>query len=575
MRLMTRTRWFLITAILLFTILVSWLAWVRPRAVDMAAYAPADSLLYLESNNPTDVVAALTSTDAWRLVEGLSDTHRIADTNNWSEKFVRWTGIGPIKSVIFTRAQVAVVVTDLGVAQDAESLTIKPEGALLIETHTSSRRIKDPVEQALKKFAEATYDQPVFRRTTVDGSEFLEWVARGNSRQVVATIAGTLVIVGNTERAVQKTLDVTLRRQPSLKDDADLLRLRLELKADRALAFGYVPEKKSARLLSVAVPMILGRAPGNTEFERLIDSGSAKIVGSLGWSCRPFMSGIEDRYRINLQPAVLVKLKELFSCQQSEPTSQPVLPNAYSSVTYYRFQNPATAWQGLKTGVSSQVDTLSAILFSSILKSALLPYGINEPDKFLSLVENPVYTARFESETPSSILVGKLRDKKAMKELLMTGMGFRLIDTTTEAEVFQNSENEFAARLVDRFVVIGSQAEVDRYFEKTTSFRPESLSTSQQTVLTSLSSSACILTYSDDKDRVRAFVSAMLTADGSTARWTDQREQRLGLLPYSATETTIAEHGIERITRSALGQFSTLLPLVLPERTRTNESSGR
>jgi hypothetical protein len=374
---------------------------------------------------------------------------------------------------------------------------------------------------------------------------------------------------------VQKTLDVTLRRQPSLKDDPDLLRLRLELKADHALAFGYVPEKKSARLLSVAVPMILGRAPGNTEFERLIDSGSAKIVGSLGWSCRPFMSGIEDRYRINLQPAVLVKLKEIFSCQQSEPTSQPVLPNDYSSVTYYRFQNPATAWQGLKTGVSSQVDTLSAILFSSILKSALLTYGINEPDKFLSLVEDPVYTARFESEIPGSILVGKLRDKKAMKELLTAEMGFRLIDTTTEAEVFQNSENEFAARLVDEFVVIGSQAEVDRYFEKATSLGPESLGTSRQTVLTSLSSSACILTYSDDKDRVRAFVSALVTADGSTAHWTDQREQSLALLPYSATETTMAEHGIERITRSALGQFSTLLPLVLPERTRTNESSGR
>jgi len=202
-----------ITALLLLAMFGAWLWWVRPRAVDMSAYAPADSLVYLESNNPADVLAALANTDAWKLVNDLSDNQRRMDSNNWSRKVVRWTGIGPVNSVIITRAQLAVVVTDLGVAQDDETFTVKPEGALLVETHTSASRIKPSVEQALKKFAETAYGQPTLKQTTVDGFDFIEWIAPGGSRQVVATITGTLVIVGNTERAVQKTLAVALHRR--------------------------------------------------------------------------------------------------------------------------------------------------------------------------------------------------------------------------------------------------------------------------------------------------------------------------------------------------------------------------
>ncbi|HZE62486.1 MAG TPA: hypothetical protein VE056_01335 [Pyrinomonadaceae bacterium] len=535
----------------------------------MSSYAPVDSLLYLESNNPADVLTTLTNTDAWQLVDAVAGNRRRTENNNWSRKFVRWTGIGPINSVILTRAQLAVVVTDLGVAQDEQTLTVKPEGALLIETHTSGNRIRPAVEQALKNFAETAYGQPTLKRTTVDGFEFVEWIAPGGSRQVVATIVGTLAIVGNTERAVQKIVAVTLRRRPSLKDDADLQKLRLELQSDHALAFGYVPATNSGRLLSFAVPMALGRAPGNTDFERLIKSASAKIVGSLAWSSTPFMNGIEDRYRINLQPAVVAKLKESFSCQQPDPASRTILPENFSSVTYYQFQSPTTAWQGLKTSVSSQVDALSAILFSSLLKSALLPYGINEPDKFLSLLDSPVLTARLNSDTAGSLLIAKLHDQTAMRELLTKEMGFRTIDATSNAEAFRNSDNEFAARFMNGLVIIGSEPEVARYVEQA---RAGSSHASPRTLLTPLSNAACVLTYTDDTDRDRAFVSSIVKARGAPARWSDQTERFLMQLPYSATETTLEEHGFDRITRSALGQFSTLLPLVLPARTKTDEN---
>ncbi len=569
---MTRTRLILIAALLLLGISTSWLWWVRPLTADMSSSAPADSLLYLESNNPADVVSGLSKTDAWKLVNSITGNHKQSDRGSWFKKFVRWTGIGPINSVIVTRAQIAVVVTDLGIAQEAESLTVKPEGALLVETHTSHSRIKDPVEQAVKKFAETAYGQPTLRRKTIDGFEFIEWIAPAGSRQVVSTIVGSLVIVGNSERAVQKTLATVLRRQPSLKGDPDLQQMRAELDADHSLAFGYVPATKSSQLLSVGIPMILGRPPGNSEFERLIDSNSAKIIGSVGWSSRLSMYIIEDRYRIDLHPAVVAKLKESFSCDRPDPTAQPVLPDDFSSVTYYGFQHPASSWQGLKTAVSTRVDAFSAILFSSLLKSALLPYGISEPDTFLSLVDNPVLTARFESSTQGSMLMARLHDPAAMRALVTQGMGFQLVSKKSNGEAFKNSESEFAATITNEFIVIGSQQEVERYTEKLTSASNALPGIARQNLLGPFSSGACILTYANDSHRIRAFVSTMVTSVGADARWSDQTEHMLTLLPYSVTETTLEEHGIERVTRSALGQFSTLLPLMFPEKPSINAS---
>lgn len=570
MRVMTRTRWFLLTTILVLLILGSWLWWVGYRPVDMATYAPADSLIFLESNNPGNVVETLTRTEAWKLVDTLTGKQSHAASSGWVKKFVRWTGIGPTNSVIFTRAQLAVVVTNLGVEQDEETLTVKPEGALLVETHTSASRSKPEVERALKKFAETAYGQPIQRRTTIDGFEFIEWLAPSGNRKVVATISGTLVIVGNSEAAVQKVLAVALGRQPSLKGDEELHRLRADVQAEHGLVFGYVPAGNSARLLSVAVPMLLGRAPGNNEFERLVSSSSAKIVASLGWSSVPVKNGVEDRYRINLQPAIVAKLKESFSCQQPDPTSQPMLPDNFSSLTYYWFQNPAVAWQGLRNSVSSQVDALSAIFFSSLLRSALISYGISDPEKFLSLVDSPVLTLRMEPESP--MLIAKIRDQTAMRELLTNGLGFQLIDPKPNVEAFKNPEDEFTARFVSGFVVIGSEPEVDRYAEKVTS--PFSKRSDIPQGLLPLSNRGCVLTFANDTDRVRAFVSTVATATGASTGWSHQSEYLLRSLPYSTTETTLEERGIERITRSPLGQFSTLLPLVFPARA-ANQNSGR
>jgi hypothetical protein len=569
MREMRRTRGLLILSVLLLAAGVGWLWWAKPRKVDMTTYAPANSLLYLESNRPLDVLEAIADTDTWKAVANLSRAPQSPSRSQWFQRFVGWTGIGPIESVVLARAQVAVIVTDLGTIEEGDTLRIKPEGAVIIETHTAERRIQTPFEESLKRLAEVTYGKPTSRRTTIDGVEFIEWTAPEGSRQLIGAIVGSLVIVGNTERAVQSCVKVYLRRAPSLKDDPELHRARLQLAGDQGLTFGYVPTENSARLLSVGVPLLMGLAPGDSDFQRLITAGASKVFGSLAWTSYPYRNGIEDRYLISLQPSIVTRLKPNFSAIRATAASQRVLPEDVYSVTYYKFENPVAAWQSLKSAVSSQIDALSAVVFSSLLRSALQPFGIDEPEKFLAAVNGDVITLRLDQSSERSLLLAGVRDRTSLRELFIKRSGVDIrSDRVGEAEILEDTQGETALSFIDDFVVMGSPSDVRGYSENArargTMMSDEKLR--RVTFFVPLSSSATILTYTNDEARVRSFISAIVDARGGPPLEFASIEKIMTQLPYSATETRLGERGIERVTRSPLGQFSTLLPLLVPEK---------
>lgn len=565
---MRRNRWILLCVLLLLAMAASWLAWVRPQTVDMAAYAPADSLLYLEANRPLMVVEAIAGTAAWKGFEKVIGTTPSAAGNQWLQRIIAWTGVGPIQSVILARAQIAAVVTDLGTAEEGETLRIKPEGAVLVETHTAERRIRPPFEEALKTLAEKTYSRPTSRRFSLDGVEYIEWNAPEGSRQIVGTIVGSLIIVGNSERAVQTCVAVSLGRRPTLKDDPELNRMRLQLGGEDALTFGYVPPANSARLLAVGVPLLLGRAPGDSDFQRLITNGAAKVFGSLGWTAKPYLTGIEDRYLITLQPAIVDRLKPSFGPAMVSSQMTRVLPNDFYSVTSYKFADPSAALQSLRTAVSSQVDALSAIVFSTLLKSALLSYGIEEPERFLGAVNGELLTLRLDDNAERSLIIAGVRDRATLRELVQKKMQpSRRDGSAEETETFEDSNAHFAASLTNEHIVIGSTSDVRRYTEltKTNATLLTEQTVRRLTLFVSNSSSASIVTYTNDGDRVRSFISAVLVAKGAPMVGPGRIEEVVAGLPYSVTETTLEQRGLERITRSPLGQFSTIFPLLFPE----------
>jgi hypothetical protein len=564
---MTQRRWISILILLVFAILTSWLWWVRPKKVDMAAYAPSDSLLYIEANRPLDVADAIVGTDAWRSFEKTIGAPSITPRSRWLQVFMRWTGIGPIQSVILARAQIAAVVTDLGAVEEGETLRIKQEEAILIETHTSGNRIKSLFEQALKTLAEKNYGRPTVRRTTLDGIELVEWSAPEGTRQIVGAIIGSLVIIGNTERVVQNCLAVSQGRRQSLKGDPELRRMRLQLDGENSLTFGYVPTGSSARLLGVGLPMLLGRAPGDSGFQRLITNSATKVFGSLGWTSRSYFTGIEDQYLISLQPSIVARLRPNFERSHLDSQLRQLVPDDVYSVTSYKFANSAAAWQGLKSAVSSEVDALSSVVFSALLKSSLFSYGIDDPDSFLEAVSGELLTVRLDESGERSILIARVRDRATLRQLVMRKMkrGARN-ENVDQRETFEDPQGEFAASFISDFIVLGYPAEIRRYaanMQSDTELNADRFK--QMTLFASSDESANIVTFTNDSGRVRSFVLAMIAVRGGPVVASGAIEEAIARLPYSVTETTLSDRGIKRITRSSLGQVSTVLPLLVPE----------
>ena len=540
--------------LLIFAVALFW--FLRPHQADLSTYAPAESLVYLEANSLTNVASALGNTEGWKRLSAVVETKP-----SWPSPLLvrlsRLTGIGPVQTVVASRAQIALVVLNLGASEEGETLKVRPEAALIIETHTSSWRIKPLAEKVLNDLAQSTYGSPNFKKVSTNGIEYLIWNSPTGSRQIVATVSGSVVIVGNNETAVNACLAVRQGKNPSLRENAELKQMRARLRADQALAFGFISSTNSARLSTLAVPLLLGRTDREGSFGKLVTDAASKVVGAIGWSAFTADAGIEDRYHISLHPTVVARLRPAFVAKDSSEVDF-VLPPALSSVSIYRFSDPLLAWQGLESGILSQLDALSAAVFRSLFKSALIPYGIENPEEFLALIGPKVSTVRLTSNSERSVVVSDIRNEERLSSLLAGR--FRAKDKSV---LLESSDGESAAAILHGKLYMGSADDVGTCIESLSSGRARALSDDTRVAKPS---SATVVTYADDSERVRSFVQAFARASAikDIGFKFDKIEEAVNTLPYAVTETNLADDGIERRTRSPLGQFGALATAMFP-----------
>src|SRR5205814_10584776 len=126
----------LLILLALILILAIWLWWNRPRKVDMTAYAPADSLIYLEANDLPDIAGALVSTDAWKALAPAAGIKSDFGNIGWLSRLVSWTAIGPADLVVLSRAQIAMTILGFDAADAGDTLKIVPRYAVVVESQT-------------------------------------------------------------------------------------------------------------------------------------------------------------------------------------------------------------------------------------------------------------------------------------------------------------------------------------------------------------------------------------------------------------------------------------------------------
>jgi hypothetical protein len=547
----------------MLVMLAALLWWNLPRKVDMADYAPADSFVYLQADSLNQLAAALEENETWKTL-GPTLAIQMGPESRWLSA-AAWAGIGPTDSVILSRAQIALVILGMNTTEEADTLKIKPEAALIVETHTSQRRIRSPAIEAVKRVAQFAYGQPTCTQH-IEDAEYVECVAPGGDRRIVAALEGSLLVVGNTKSAVQSCLEVHRGQRPSLRTDADMLRMRSNVSGDKALAFGYISSANSAKLFSWGAPLLIGKAPGDHQLEQILAVSAAKVLRGVAWSSVSAAGGIEDRFLFSLEPSVISRLGPAFDTAQAGEEFWKLVPETFQSLTIYRTQNPRAAWVAMDSAVSSKLDALSAVVFASLFKSVLSVYGITDPQELLTTLGPPLVTLRPDPDAEGSILIARVRDvqrlRRTLAQQLFSGVRGQIIEGVQSDP---DSSKEFAAVLVNDYVLVGKTENVKRCVVAIRNNQTLVAGTKlQRFIHFAPSSTATIVTFTNDEPRLNSVISVLSALKGRTATTEKAEALRAAIknASFAATETTLTAMGIQRTTRSALGQFSTLLSLL-------------
>ena len=542
--------------LLLLIVCVGLTWWNTPAKADMAEYAPADSLVYIEANSIVDITNALKQSEVLKPLLPLIaiDSH---PSQGWSLSAAR-AGLGPASAVISSRAQLALIVTNIETTVENDSLRVKPEAALVVETHTSKWRMRGAALAAIQQLAQFAYGSG----TCAEAADRIQCADPKSSRKLVAAIEGSVLVIGNSEKAVQECVDVRQGRRPSLRTDQELAIARANLKADSALSFGYVSQSNSGRLVKLAIPLMLGRAPTENKLEELLNRSAEKILRGIAWTSRSSGGAIEDRYTIGLEPQVIRNLEPAFATKAGPEDFWKLVPDAFRSVTVYRSNDPESAWSSLNSALAVKLDAVTSVFAAALLRSGLATYNLDNPREALQNLSSPVITFR-PILGEDSLLIGRVKNEQELRKLLVTtfstgGRGQIVSGRTPEL----SKEAEFTALFVDGFVVLGKTESVRVYLAQLQNNEMVSSEHLKILQLNNREDDAAIVTYSNDTPTLNSVINALAKFSGQPLTETQMSAilQKLDK-QLASTESTLSSNGIERRTQSAFGQFGNLISL--------------
>ena len=555
----------LVLTVLLILVGGVWLWWNSPRAVDMADYAPAESLVYVEFNNLAAVAHAIQNSEAWQAAEPITQS-KPATQNRFMNAAAR-AGIGPLPAVLFARAQIALVVVGLNTSEENDTLKVRPEVAIIAETHTSHWRTKPAAVEAVKHLASFAYGASMCSERSAD-ADYIDCSVGGGERKIVGAVEGTVVVIGNSDNAVRSCLEVRRGVRPSIHTDSEMLKVRSSLASDTTLGFGYISPANSAKLFSWAAPLLMGQAPGDRQLEELLAVSAGKVLRGVAWTANPSPQGIEDRFLFSLEPGVVSRLQPAFETAERDASFWKLVPEGFQSLTIYRNKAPAVAWTSLDTAVSFKLDALPAVLFGQLLRSSLSVYGIENPKEVLPTLSPPLLTLKPSQGAEGSILVARVSNEEKLRRSLaqevFNGSKGEILDGLASNPA---DGKEFAAVFADGYVLLGK---TENMRASLTALRQHAADDKKDLQQSAQQSSAPIVTYTNDEARLNNFISTLLKLQGRKLSGDEvaKLQDTLRREGFASTETRLNAFGIERTTRSAFGQFSTFVGLLQPDGNR-------
>ena len=567
---MIRTRNFTILLILLLTaFVVAWFSWSRNEFTDMATFAPADCLAFVEANDLIEVAQGIEGTQAWKALAGPVAARSNLLPNRWFLRLARWTGIGSPGAILLARSQVAIVFTGAEANQAGSTLTVKPLATFVVQTHTTQRRMRPTIEQHIEELAKRVFGQPGLSRKQVEGVDLSEWSSSDGARHIVAAFAGTVAIIGNDEPSVLHCLEARRGKRPSLAGEKQLDDLRQKVDATHSSVFGFVSKVGVKSLLQAFALYRAGSSSDAVTVSQIFSETVGNLVEGLGWSSRFVDAMVEDRCSITLSQGVADKLRGSFVPEDRAVISElPFVPSDANSVSLYHFRDVEGVWLDLNSVVASHADLIGSIATRPMLRGLLKPYGIDDADTFVHAVGTRIQTIRLEEDSPS-VLVTEALDRQALRKIALQRLGSKpKTENVGDFELLLSSTDNWAASFADHHFLSGPPEAVRRCLQARAQSKSltstDAFQKSQRSIDISLPITA--LTSSNDQHVAISFVELFSeherSAFSTSASAIDQAAKSL---PFAVSVVILKDAGLEWTSRSSFGLVGSLLVTLTPE----------
>ncbi len=497
------------------------------QPTDLRAFAPAETLVYLETNDLGRTLDALTENKAFEtLAKNKPDFSALE------------------------KMQLAIAVTGFETSQQQVTnenavLKLKPRFVAIAETHAWNWQTLRFTENKLGGFVNEIYGSEVsLEMIDKSGGKWFVWTAT-DGRKLYAFVQNSRIFFGNDESAIEKCLVVGRGEADSLAKNGKNFE-----NAKDALAFGYVSGEgiaQIANLIGVSTAIEATDEDGGRSFiAGILPPLLRNSVKEIFWTATKTNNGIEDKYSITTAPEVSSVFKEMLVPSNGNQTnSAEFLPSEIHSATRYNLKNPQIAWRSLLLVAAKQTDALSGKFLIEFSGGLLAPYGVSDAETFLSAIDSDILTAQFDAEGEKSVAIVGVKDlvilRKSIAEINFKTPG----EKQGNAEIWKSKDGAIAAALTENKLILGDAESVANCLQAKQSGRNFTKNELYKT-LTGSKSVAVTFGKDDSAEKIVGVLAEMKAEN-----------QRVTI--YFLTETRFTDKGIERKIVSPFGLIGTIL----------------
>lgn len=507
------------------------------KPTDPRTVIPADAIVYLETRSLGRVFDA---------IGGNPNFQKLAKTG---------VDASALEGVSLSVAVTGFETSEQPVSEENAVLNYQPLFVAVAETNAWSWQTKSFVENQLGEFVnEITPGEVELEVTPRTDGEFYTWMSDGQPR-AYALQQGSLVFFSNDESAIERCLAVkrgeaeSIAGSPKLSDADDLV-------------FGYISPEGIGQISNLVGIILAKTSSEEADVQSFVATVLPAIfrnsVKELTWTSVRSESGVEDRVTIELDSESSIVFSETL-IPATDPKDDELalfIPDSAQSATRYLLRDPQIAWRSVVLTAGKKTDATSGSLLVAFSGSVFEPYGIEDPEAFLSSVGSTLVTVKPGPDSEDAVVVARVRDAAKIRRSVAREVDFgRGAEQVSGADVWRSSDGEIAVAFVGDIMVSGDEESVLRCVEAR---RARGNVADSEMARQFSSSDAVSVTVANETDSVRKVVEMV----------SGLREGAEPVVLSSRTETRFNRNGIERRTNSDIGLIGWIIEQLARERIR-------